>query len=312
MIHNATDTPRIWQGIPGLERTVKGRVFVSWFTGGDKEPAPENTGLLCYSNDQGQTFTEPQAVALPQAGTRCFDPTLWIDPKGRLWYIFNRGNKETAVHDVWARICADPEATPPVFGAEFRVGYEVPFAFRMNKPTALASGEWIMPVTHASEPVYDWFAGSKQLQGVGISTDEGRTWKLHGALQAPEWALECMITELRDDRLWMLIRAGGGFRGRIQCFPPPQATLGGPVPRPGGDCPARRPSALLGRLLALRGALLVRRLGRLLLGFLLAVHTLAHGVSFGSASPGRGLWRLRSFSAFSRFFAASRCFFMCW
>ena len=25
---------RTWQGIPGLERTAKERVFVSWFTGG--------------------------------------------------------------------------------------------------------------------------------------------------------------------------------------------------------------------------------------------------------------------------------------
>jgi hypothetical protein len=25
---------RAWQGIPGLERTAKGRVFSSWFTGG--------------------------------------------------------------------------------------------------------------------------------------------------------------------------------------------------------------------------------------------------------------------------------------
>lgn len=29
---------RTWQGIPGLERTAKGRVFVSWFTGGTREP----------------------------------------------------------------------------------------------------------------------------------------------------------------------------------------------------------------------------------------------------------------------------------
>ena len=81
----------------------------------------------------------------------------------------------------------------------------------MNKPTVLSSGEWIMPVTHAAEPIHDWFAGPKQLQGVGISTDKGKTWKLHGALKAPEWALECMVTELKDGRLWMLIRAGGGF-----------------------------------------------------------------------------------------------------
>lgn len=81
----------------------------------------------------------------------------------------------------------------------------------MNKPTLLSTGEWILPVTHASEPVRNWFAGPKQMQGVGISTDPGKTWKLHGALKAPEWALENMITELRDGRLWMLIRTRGGF-----------------------------------------------------------------------------------------------------
>ncbi|MEQ1861067.1 MAG: exo-alpha-sialidase [Chthoniobacteraceae bacterium] len=207
---------RTWQGIPGLECTAKGRVFVSWFSGGPKEPAPENTVLLCYSNDQGKTFTEPQAVGLPKDGTRCFDPTLWINPKGRLWYIFNRGNKDTAQHDVWARICDDPDATPPVFGPEFRVGFDVPFAFRMNKVTVLSSGEWIMPVTLALNPVHGWSTGYNDqqeptLHGVGISTDEGRNWKLHGAVKSRPWALENMITELTHGRLWMLIRTSSGF-----------------------------------------------------------------------------------------------------
>ena len=202
---------RTWQGIPGLEKTAKGRVFVSWFTGGPKEPSPDNTVYLCYSDDQGKTFTTPQAMALPKDGTRCFDPTVWIDPKGRLWYIFNRGNKDTAVHDVHARICDKPDAKKLKWSAEFRVGYEAPYAFRMNKPTVLSTGEWLMPVTHASETIRDWFAGPKQLQGVGISTDQGKTWKLHGSLVAPSWALECMVTELRDGRVWLLTRTGGGF-----------------------------------------------------------------------------------------------------
>ena len=202
---------RIWQGIPGLECTDGGRIFISWFTGGPKEPAPENTVVLSWSDDHGRTFTPPRAMALPwNDSTRCFDPTLWLDPKGRLWYIFNRGNRETAMHDVRARICNDPDATEPVFGNEFRVGYQNPYAFRMNKPTVLSTGEWIMPVTHAVEPVHDWFAGPKQIQGVGISTDEGLTWKLHGAVEAPPWALENMIVELRDGRLWMLIRTSSG------------------------------------------------------------------------------------------------------
>ena len=67
-----TDTiaNRSWQGIPGLERTARGRVFASWFTGGPKEPAPENTVLLSWSDDGAKTFTLPQAMGEPKDGTR--------------------------------------------------------------------------------------------------------------------------------------------------------------------------------------------------------------------------------------------------
>lgn len=202
---------RTWQGIPGVERTVKGRVFVTWFSGGPKEPAPENTTYLCYSDDQGKTFTEPTPMARASQVGRAFDPTLWIDPAGRLWYLFNRGNKTTAQHNVYARTCADPDAATPVWSDEFYVGYkESSFSFRMNKPTVLSSGEWIMPVTHAAEPIYDWHGHAKHLHGVGISADQGRTWSLHGAVKAPFWALENMIVQQRDGRLWMLIRTGSG------------------------------------------------------------------------------------------------------
>ena len=101
---------RTWQGIPGLERTANGRVFVTWFSGGRQEPAVENTVYLCQSDDQGRTFTEPLPMAGPQNGSRAFDPTVWIDPDGRLWLIFNRGNRENAQHAVYARICDDPDA----------------------------------------------------------------------------------------------------------------------------------------------------------------------------------------------------------
>ena len=207
---------RLWQGIPGLERTAKGRLYVSWFTGGPKEPAPGNTVVLSRSDDGGRTFTVPEPLGLPHAdGTRCYDPCLWVDPRGRLWYFFNRGNRQTATHSVVARVCDDPDAAQPVFGPEIRIGFDVPFAFRMNKPTALSTGEWVLPVTHAAVTVPAWSTGYTDKQtplvhGVAISTDEGRTWRLHGAVSAPPWPLENMIVELKDGRLWMLIRTSSG------------------------------------------------------------------------------------------------------
>lgn len=207
---------RAWQGIPGLERTAQGRVFVSWFTGGQNEPSEENTVVLCHSDDEGKTFSPPEAMAVPLSdGIRCFDPCLWLDPRGRLWYIFNRGSKETAIKDVFARICDNPDASPPVFGPEFRIGFDAstaPYAFRLNKPTALSTSEWLMPVTYGQQPMHTWndptmWGKEPTLQGVAISTDEGRTWTLHGAVSSPPFALEGIVTELKDGRLWLLSRS---------------------------------------------------------------------------------------------------------
>jgi len=236
------DLVRTWQGIPGVERTPQGRVFVSWFSGGTREPAPENSVLLAYGS--GLQFNAPQVMAGPLNGSRAFDPTLWRDPTGRLWYIFNRGNRDTGLHGVYARICNQPDAEVPVWGEEFRIGFdEAPLAFRMNKPTVLSTGEWILPVTHAAARTYDWFAGPRQLQGVGISRDQGRTWTLHGSLEAPHWALENMVVELKDGRLWMLIRTGSGFlwqshsQDRGQSWTPASQTT---IPNPGSRFFLRR------------------------------------------------------------------------
>jgi len=210
IVTDAGQLCQAWAGIPGIEVTPDGSIFVACFSGGDKEPAPENTIYLTTSRDGGRTFSRPVAVAGPENGTRAFDPTLWIDPLGRLWLVFNRGNKETAEHGVFARICAAPDAAEPVWDEEFRVGYDVPFSFRLNKPTVLSTGEWLMPVTHAAHTTHEWFAFQSQLQGVGISEDQGRTWTLHGAVEAPEWALENMIVERRDGSLVMYLRTGAG------------------------------------------------------------------------------------------------------
>jgi predicted neuraminidase len=198
-----------WLGIPGVEVTSGGRLYVTWFSGGDKEPHPDNQVWLCASDDGGRAFTPPARMTWPADNHRTYDPTLWLDPRGVLWLIYNQGNNVTGVHGIYARCCANPDAASPEWSKPRRLGYDVPFCARMNKPTVLTTGEWLMPVTWSRQDPHTWWTG-ENLQGVGISTDQGESWELCGAVEAPAWALENMIVERRDGSLAMYIRTGAG------------------------------------------------------------------------------------------------------
>jgi predicted neuraminidase len=167
--------------------------------------------LLTTSGDGGETWSVPVVMANLPGTTRAYDPCLWHDPVGRLWLIYNHADLEKRECSVWARAAENAEAADAVWGAPRELSIDAPFVVRLNKPLALESGDWMMPVTWGpTAPGDSWFAGGAELQGVAISSDKGTSWTLHGAVGAPGWALENMIVELRDGRLWMLIRSGGG------------------------------------------------------------------------------------------------------
>jgi predicted neuraminidase len=206
----ATKGTRAWQGIPAIERAPNGRLWCAFYSGGPKEPHPDNHILLTTSGDDGATWREPTVVVDPQGSARAYDPTLWHNPTGRLWLIYNRADLERRSFSVWARTTENADAPAPEWSAPRRIDLGVPFAFRMNKPIVLSDGAWLLPVTWARSAPAGWFAHGDQLQGVARSTDHGATWTLHGAVEAPAWALENMVVAGQPGRLWMLIRTGAG------------------------------------------------------------------------------------------------------
>jgi predicted neuraminidase len=206
----ATKQDRLWLGIPGIERAANGRLWCTFYSGGPREPDPDNLLLLTTSADDGASWSTPEVIVNPAGATRAYDPALWHDPAGCLWLIYNQANLETREFDLWAMTTDQSSSARPRWTAPRRIAIAAPFAVRLNKPIVLRTGEWLLPVTWGRKAPEGWFPGAEQLQGVAISTDGGASWALHGAVEAPPWALENMLVVRRDGSLWMLIRTGSG------------------------------------------------------------------------------------------------------
>ena len=56
----STKQTRQWQGIPAIERAANGRLWCAFFSGGPKEPDPDNQILLSTSEDDGISWTVPK------------------------------------------------------------------------------------------------------------------------------------------------------------------------------------------------------------------------------------------------------------
>lgn len=223
---------RIWQGIPSIEVTKKGRIFVTFYSGGTKEEYG-NYAMIVESKD-GIHFSEPIAVAY-RDGYRCFDPCLWIDPLGRLWFTWGIAPEDA----VWASICDDPDADTLRWSEPFFVGNDV----MMNKPVVLSTGEWLFPLAvwnHDVRTMPPEFDSKTSEKGSFVyrSVDQGKSFHKYGGADVPNRHFdEHMVVELRDRRLMMLVRTRYGIgvsfsddRGRTWT-PGADSGLGGPSSR---------------------------------------------------------------------------------
>ena len=128
---------RLWQGIPSIDVTSSGRIFVSFYSG-EKGETIGNYCMLTYSDDNGKTFSEPIAVAYKK-GYRCFDSTLFVDPTGALWFIWSMMPEQA----VYACVCTNPDADTLNWSEPKLIGHDI----MMNKPTVLSTGEWLFPIS---------------------------------------------------------------------------------------------------------------------------------------------------------------------
>lgn len=206
VLANYTASKCLWLGIPSIEVTKKGRTFLTFYSGGTKEEMG-NYVLLVKSED-GITFSNPIAVCFEEE-YRCFDPCLWIDPLGRLWFTWSRCPQD----GLFGAICDDPDADEIVFSKEFFIGNNV----MMNKPIVLSTGEWMFPVAVWNKGIralpsnYDSNVVPKGSFAY-ITCDKGKTFKKLGYADVKKRSFdEHMFLEMDDRVLRVFVRTSYGI-----------------------------------------------------------------------------------------------------
>ncbi len=204
---------RIFQGIPGIERARNGRLWATWYGGGEGE-GPDNYVMLVTSGDDGKTWTDLQLVIDPPGDVRAYDPALWMDPTGKLWLFWAQSH---GLWDgragVWTMTTDHPESSNPQWSPPRRLANGI----MMNKPTVLTNGDWLLPAAiwdfppKRTDKTYQRPLETENGSNVIVSRDEGKTWNFLGRSRVPERSCdEHLIVEKKDESLWKLVRTKYG------------------------------------------------------------------------------------------------------
>lgn len=238
------------QGVPGIERTAKGRL---WAVYGRDVESTRNYQVLTNSDDDGRSWSDVKLLILPRKGVRAMSASIWIDPRGRMWVFWGQSfGQQDGRFGVWAIVTEDPDAEDPQWSAPRRLGDGI----LLNKPTVLSNGDWMLPASV-------WKADNSIR--VYTSTDQGRTFQLRGTANVlpPETRGpdEPMIVERKDGSLWMMVRR----QGMAETFSHDGGKTWSPVER----SPLRHPTARFflrrlrsGNLLLVKHGPLKERTGR--------------------------------------------------
>jgi len=213
ILKNYYTEARQWQGIPSLDITKNGRIFATWYSGGHTEMFG-NYCLLVYSDDGGLSFSEPIAVIDVGGSARAYDPCVFCDPLGRLWFFYSvmPNNRVEYV------LCNDPDGAVLLF-EEPRVLCEGEAEVMLNRPIVRRDGAWLFP-TAVWSPELTVGSVKKDSMGarcsktgakVHITYDGGKTFELGGCVTLKDrWYDEHRLLERENGDIEIYIRTTYG------------------------------------------------------------------------------------------------------
>ena len=203
------------QGIPSVEILPSGRLFATYYAGPEPREGPGNYVLLAASSDGGRSWRE-LLVAAPRPEERAFDPELWLDPRGRLWWSWTQSlaPQPDGFYDgrggVWAALCEHPEEENPVWSEPRRIADGV----QMCKPTVLSDGSWVFPTALWGIRPEQTPESLRPLlrSNLTLTTDGGETFRLIPGPAVPErYFDEHLLVELQDGSWVVYVRTRYGI-----------------------------------------------------------------------------------------------------
>ncbi|GAB3985550.1 sialidase family protein [Spirosoma daeguense] len=198
------ESTRKFTGIPSFAVTSGGRMWATWYAGTSPGEDKNNYVPLATSSDGGVTWEEVLVIDPDGKGpVRAYDPQLWIDPDNQLWFFWTQtmGHNGT-IAGVWYMKTTDLENGKAKWSEPKRLTDGV----MMDKPTVLANGDWLFPVSTWRE--------TDNSAKVLATTDRGKSWAIRGAVNVPKEDREFdehIIVEKKDGTLWMLVRTRYGI-----------------------------------------------------------------------------------------------------
>ena len=209
-----SDKNRTFQGIPSMCVAPNGRLWATWYTGGDDE-GDDNIVILVTSGDGGETWTKPiLAIEIPDCPVRAYDPSMWTDPEGRVWLFWAQSKHWwDGRSGTWGIVTENPDTEDAKWSAPKRLCDGI----MMCKPIADSKGRWLLPTAvwntdfrKAEHPGRTLPCGAN----VVASEDKGKTWHYLGHSAVPEKDAifdEHNIVEMKNGTFWMLHRTKYGI-----------------------------------------------------------------------------------------------------
>lgn len=191
---------RVWQGIPTIECSGD-RLWAAWMAGGLTEPSDDNYIVVGYSDDGGETWTEPYFFLRNADEIRNCCPYLWLDPYGilRLYYVGNSTYEITITNPDGA--IGEVQVSAPRRVNDFNFS---------NDPIVLNDGSWMVAAERTS--IVDQVI-------ILRSADKGETWTEYSRVQSVSNAKafqEAEVVQLSNGDIWCLARIERGVGDGVE------------------------------------------------------------------------------------------------